>query len=97
MVFQFRRHTGSPESQQADRSTLGRIPRRYDAAMNARVFGYQSRCAFCAQNDTAKIISGEIKLFADTAILENKIPDNFARTGPILDRWKAVTKYMAPQ
>jgi hypothetical protein len=60
--------------------------------MNARVFGFQSRCSSCAQQYTSRPISGELKRFADATLLESKIPEQFARTGETYDKWRGLNQ-----
>lgn len=92
MEYMLKKHNGSPERQRADRLTLERVPGRYDSAMSQRVFGFQSSCAWCAQNPTKQVLSSSIKRFADATLLENKVPDNFSQTGRVLQRWTKAAK-----
>ena len=90
MAFQLKKHEDQPAYQRADHAELRRVPKKYDAAMSARVFGFQSKCSICAQNNTSRIISGEMKRFADVTLLENKIPEQFSSTGSIFEKWKGL-------
>jgi len=92
MAFMLNIHKGHPEAVRADHALLNRVPKNYDNAMNQRVFGYQTRCNWCAQKQTSKLISGEIKRFADTVLLESKIPDQFARAGSVFDTWRKASR-----
>lgn len=55
----------------------------YERLMGERVFGYQTPGWWSSQQIYTKwIVSSQIKTFADTRLLENRLPDQFARTGP---------------
>lgn len=67
--------------------------REYDADMGERVFGYQPEGWFSdAQLETKKLISSRMKTFADTVLLENKIPDYFTRSGSPKKLWDGLAK-----
>lgn len=87
-----KKHRGRAGFERADQAAKERIPKSYDAAMNARVFGFQSRCSSCAQQYTSRPISGELKRFADATLLESKIPEQFARTGETYDKWRGLNQ-----
>lgn len=54
----------------------------YERLMGERVFGYQTPGWWSSEQIyTKKIVSSRIKTFADTQLLESKLPDQFARAG----------------
>lgn len=54
----------------------------YERQMGERVFGYQTPGWWSSkQLYTTRIVSSHIKTFADKRLLENRLPDQFARTG----------------
>lgn len=70
------------------------IPRRYEQATGQRVFGYQNKGWpwSRSQVETTKAISGRMKDFADRAVLENAIPDQFARVKKFVTTYKTICK-----
>ena len=56
--------------------------------MSERAFGYQARCSMCSQRQTSRLISCEMKRFADATLLESKIPDQFLRSGSVHKKWQ---------
>ena len=90
LQHRLQKHQGRPEFQSADQRAHQQVPERYDSAMSERAFGFQARCSLCAQRQTSRLISGDMKRFADAALLENKIPDQFLSTGGLAKKWRGL-------
>jgi len=65
----------------------------YERLMGERVFGYQTPGWWSSQQIyTKRIVSSQIKTFADTRLLENRLPDQFARTGSPKAIWDRLAR-----
>lgn len=69
----------------------------YERQMGERVFGYQTPGWWSSQQIyTKRLVSSSIKDFADVRLLENKLPDQFARTGAPKAIWDRLAREHYP-